>query len=191
MGEMLVDSVQASDETLLRLIALQREDALAALYDRYSRLIFSVALHIVQDRHSAEEITLDVFTRVWDHAAGYQPELAKVTTWMTRMARNRAIDFLRRERVRPEQYSVSWSQLFAEPPAPDNPEARTELALLQRRVRAALAELPDAQRQVLALAYFRGLSHSQIAAALDVPLGTVKGRIRIGMQKLRAALEEP
>lgn len=175
---------------LIELIAQRNEQALAELYDRYHRLIFSLAINVVGRQEEAEEITLDVFTSVWEKAHTYQPELAKVNTWLTRMARNRAIDVLRRENVRPMKYSVSWANVSPEPAASDqSPELITQQEDDKHRVRQAIASLPDTQKEVLALAYFKGYSHSDIAKALDIPLGTVKGRIRSGMQKLRTILQ--
>ena len=180
------------DEALVRLIALRRSDALSALYDRYNRLVFSLALHVVGDRETAEEITQDVFYRVWENAATYRADQAKLTTWMTSITRNRAIDILRKRRVRPERDSLDWEDagLDGSPTQSENPEELTDLALQQQRVRLAISALPVDQRQVLSLAYFQGLSHSQIAEKLDQPLGTVKTRIRLAMQRLREVLQD-
>jgi RNA polymerase sigma-70 factor (ECF subfamily) len=109
------------------------------------------------------------------------------------MTRYRAIDVLRREGVRPERNSISWAELTIEPISPnrnDNPEAAAATNLRKQRIRAAIAELPIEQQQVLALAYFKGHSHSQIAKILDKPIGTVKTRIRLAMQKLRWLLKD-
>jgi RNA polymerase sigma-70 factor (ECF subfamily) len=164
---------------------------LDALYDRYNRLVFSVALNAVGDRATAEEITLDVFTRVWEKAATYQAERAQVNTWLTSIARHRAIDVLRRWRVRPEQHSVEWAEVSAaDTPNVSGPEAAVERRLQRASVRRALAALPEEQRQAIALAYFQGLSHSEIAEAVNAPLGTVKTRVRLGMQKLRQMLAD-
>ena len=180
-----------NDETLVRLAASAHQDALAELYDRYSRLVFSLALNIVGDRAAAEEITLDVFTRVWQKADTYRPEQAKVTTWLTSIARYRSIDVLRRKGSRPEQHSVGWAEVSPDDmPSTDGPEQATELALERQRVQAAIAELPPDQKQALALAYFVGYTHREIAEALDQPLGTVKTRIRLAMHKLRQMLQD-
>ena len=180
---------QLEDPVLIDLIIQKNEDALGELYDRYHRLIYSIALNVVGRPEDAEEITLDVFTRVWSKATTFRSERAKVTTWLTRMARNRAIDLLRREGVRPMKHSVSWAQVSPEPAADiDRPEAAADLAMQKERVRAAITTLPDAQKEVLALAYFKGYSHSEIARELDIPLGTAKARIRSGMMKLRTLL---
>jgi RNA polymerase sigma-70 factor (ECF subfamily) len=179
------------DSKLIELIIQKNEAALGELYDRYHRLTFSLALNIVGTRDDAEEITLDVFVRIWQKAGSYQAERAKVTTWLTRMTRNRAIDVLRREEVRPMKHSISWAQLTSEPvDATDNPEVSATISLEMQRVLAAMSTLPENQQQVLALAYFKGYTHSQIARLLDLPLGTAKARIRSGMRQLRALLLE-
>jgi RNA polymerase sigma-70 factor, ECF subfamily len=181
-----------SDEVLIRLIVLRRSDALSALYDRYNRLVFSLALHVVGDRETAEEITQDVFYRVWENASTYRSEQAKLTTWMTSITRNRGIDILRKRQVRPERNALDWETagLDSHPGNSDDPEELTDLAIQQQRVRFAISALPVDQRQILALAYFQGLSHSQIAERLDQPLGTVKTRIRLAMQRLRDLLKD-
>jgi RNA polymerase sigma-70 factor, ECF subfamily len=187
----LVNYTNFDDASLIGLIVEQEADALAALYDRYSRLVFSVVRYIVSDGRTAEEVTLDVFTIVWRKAGRYDSKRATVSVWLTTIARHRAIDVLRRERVRPDLHSLSLSEMNVEPPAAGhNPETTTEMVLERNRVRSALAELPLEQRQAIALAYFRGQSQSEIAATLNQPLGTVKTRIRLGLQKLRRMLEE-
>lgn len=177
------------DLTLVRLIAEGETAALSELYDRYNRLIFSIALAVVGDEATAAEITLDVFTRVWQRAASYRPEQARVTTWLTAITRYHAIDVLRRQNVRPEAHSLSLDGLLPQPTAGDL-EGDVELALQRQRVQAAVAQLPADQQEVLALAYFKGYSHQQIANLLKQPLGTVKTRIRSAMQKLRHLLAE-
>ena len=177
------------DHALINLIAQQHDSALGELYDRYSRLLFSVAYRVVGDQGTAEEITLDVFTRVWTNAHTYQVDKAKVSTWITRMARNRAIDMLRQEEVRPLKHSVSWAEASPEPKSSGGgPEDAAQLSLQQQRVRSAVGSLSDQQQEVLALAYFKGYTHQEISRHLDLPLGTVKGRIRAGMKKLRLLL---
>jgi RNA polymerase sigma-70 factor (ECF subfamily) len=179
------------DQTLIRLVARAHADALGVLYERYSRLVFSLAWNLVGDQATAEEITLDVFTRIWEKAETYRPEQAKVSTWLTSIARYRSIDMLRRRGSRPEQHSVGFAELDSDDlSSADGPEEAAELAMQQQRVRAAIAVLPSEQIQVLALAYFRGYSHREIAAVLNQPLGTVKTRIRLAMQKLRDLLLE-
>lgn len=187
-GARLVDDRTLSDELLLQRIVARHEASLSLLYDRYARLLFSIAFGVVGDRSIAEEVTLDVFTRVWEKGHTYEREKAQVRTWLTRLARNRAIDRLRREQVRPMHSSLSWAEVGVEPEAEGNPETSAHLALQRQQIREALATLPVEQRDALALAYFGGLSHSEIANELDLPLGTVKSRIRAGMEKLRDIL---
>jgi RNA polymerase sigma-70 factor (ECF subfamily) len=186
-----VDYSALDDETLVRLIGHAQADALNTLYDRYNRLVYSLALNIVGDRHTAEEITLDVFARIWDRARTYRADQAKVSTWMTSITRYRAIDELRRREARPEQRSIEWDEVSPSAvPVLNGPEATAEAAFRHQRVRAAVAELPEEQQRVLALAYFKGYTHREIADALNQPLGTVKTRIRLAMQKLRELLRE-
>jgi len=184
-----VDYSTLDDETLVRLAARDHQDALGELYERYSRLVFSLALNVVGDRATAEEITLDVFTRVWEKAETYRSDQAKVSTWLTSITRYRSIDVLRRRGSRPEQHSLDWTEVSPDHiPGVEGPEEATVLALQRQRVRAAIAALPPDQKQALALAYFKGYTHREISEILDQPLGTVKTRIRLAMQKLRDML---
>jgi RNA polymerase sigma-70 factor (ECF subfamily) len=179
------------DESLLRLIARSQENALSELYDRYNRLVYSVALNTLGSPEQAEEVTQDVFLRVWRKAATYQPEQGKVITWIASIARNCAIDMLRRQKVRPEGNLIEWGGEEAfDPPTAFDVEGEVETWQSQRRVRQAVAQLPEAQRQALAYAFFQGYSHSEIANLLNEPLGTVKTRIRLAMEKLRQVLRE-
>jgi RNA polymerase sigma-70 factor (ECF subfamily) len=180
------DYVRYDDERLIRLIAQANEEALAQLYDRYNRLVFSLALAIVNDRLTAEEITLDVFMRVWQKAGTYRADQAKVSTWLTHIARHHAIDILRRRSVRPDYYAAPWEDATLPAGSPQqDPEESAELSLRRKRIHAALARLPLDQKQALMLAYFGGYTHQQIAEALKQPLGTVKTRLRLALQKLR------
>ncbi len=189
-GELPAAMVQLEDTDLIGLIIKKDETALGELYDRYHRLVFSIALNVVGRPEDAEEITLDIFARVWEKANTYDSEQARVTTWLVRMTRNRSIDMLRREAVRPMKHSVGWADISSEPVAEnDSPETLAQMAMQKKRVRNAVASLPDDQKEVLGLAYFKGLSHSEIARELNLPLGTVKGRIRSSMQKLRTLLQ--
>ncbi len=186
-----MDYSTLDDRTLVGLIELRRADALSELYDRYHRLVFSVAFNSVGDYGTAEEITQDVFVRVWEKAATYRVSLGQVNTWLSSIARHRSIDVFRRRSSRPESRSTTWDELpgWALPNV-EGPEERAILAIQQQRVRASIAQLPEEQQQVLGLAYFKGYTQRQIAEMLDQPLGTVKTRIRLAMQKLRAQLQE-
>jgi len=185
-----MDYTRLDDETLLHLIARSQEQAVSELYDRYCRLVYTVALNAIADPARAEEITQDVFVRVWENARTYRSDQGRVVNWLTSIARNRAIDVFRRSRVRRENLHISWD--VAEdlnPPAPQNVEADADLVQRQRQVRWAVTQLPEEQKQALGLAFFQGLSHLEVADALGEPLGTVKTRIRLGMQKLRSLLQ--
>lgn len=181
---------QVDDEILIRLISQSDKEvsgqALSELYDRYSRLVYSLAYHIVGDGAVAEEIIQDVFVRVWDKANTYRVNEAKVSTWLSSIARNRAIDVLRKQSVRPEHHSIGLDEVsYFELQAQNNPEESTEMSLRREKVHAAIKILPEEQLEALSLSYFYGLSHSQIADILDEPLGTIKTRIRLAMQKLK------
>jgi RNA polymerase sigma-70 factor (ECF subfamily) len=186
-----VDYKKFDDAALLRLIARTQEQALGELYDRYRRLVYSMALNATGDAGLAEEITQDVFLRVWNKAETYRPEQGKVVTWLSSIARYRSIDLLRRQAIRPEGNRAAWTEEGNSLPS-DGPDIEGEVMISQRKqkVRRAINQLPAEQRQALAYAYFQGYSHSEIAEALNEPLGTVKTRIRLAMQKLRNLLQE-
>ena len=184
------NKAKVEDIQLIRQIARAQSNALQELYDRYNRLVFSVAFAIVGDRGIAEEITLDVFVQVWKRAGTYRQERAKVSTWLIAITRNHSIDILRWQKSRPEADSLSWDGISLQNgPAAHNLEEQVESTMERERVRTALSQLPQDQRETLVMAYFRGYTQSQISEALGQPLGTIKTRIRLGMQKLRKLLE--
>lgn len=186
-----MDYRKLDDNALMRMMAGRQEDSLGELYNRYGRLVFSVALNVLGDEALAEEVTQDVFLRVWDKAITFDSDLGKVSTWLARVTRNRAIDVLRSRRKRPEGNLAGFTIDDAlDLPAPNNVEGEVEQVHRQARVRQAMAQLPEPQRRALAYAYLFGYSHSQIAEALDEPLGTVKTRIRMAMHTLRNLLAE-
>jgi RNA polymerase sigma-70 factor, ECF subfamily len=178
------------DPSLIRLITQGQVDAISELYDRYGRMLYSLALNSIGDAAVAEEIVQDVFVRVWEKAGTYDARIAKVSTWLTSIARHRVIDEFRRGKRRLDKTSISWTEL-----TPIHglygrgPEEEAELSFQNQLVRQALNNLSPGEREALALAYFKGYSHSEIAQHLGVPLGTVKTRIRMGMQKLRLILK--
>ena len=179
------------DATLVQWIAKAETGALEELYDRYNRLVFSVALAILSDSSIAEEVTLDVFVRVWKGASTYQQERAKVSTWLAAITRYHAIDVLRGQRTKLDQKSLYLNDLpWQKESDLPNPQEDMENDMQWARIRRAVDELPADQREALLLAYFKGYSHRQIADLLDEPLGTVKTRIRLAMQKLRDILSE-
>ncbi len=185
-----MDYTRFDDPALLALIAQGHENAISELYDRYSRLVFSVALNALGDSARAEEVTQDVFLRVWEKAASYRSDMGRVATWLCSISRNRSIDLYRQSRARQEILQVSWEQgEDFDPPAPQNIENDFDVRQRQRLVRWAISQLSPEQKQALGLAYFQGLSHSEISQALGEPLGTIKTRIRLGMQKLKQILQ--
>ncbi len=195
-----MDYTSLDDASLLSMIAAARDEpipteALGALYDRYGRLVYTVAIHVVGDAETAEEVTQDVFVRVWEGAHTYRADMAKVSSWLVSICRHRAIDELRRRGVRPEKDSAGWPDDIGLDtmdglPVFDGPEDLVEDRLQRSGIRQVINTLPPEQREALGLAYFKGLSHSQIAELLGEPLGTVKSRIRQAMQKVRDALIE-
>jgi RNA polymerase sigma-70 factor, ECF subfamily len=158
------DYARYDDERLIRLVVQLRPEALDQLYERYSRLVFGLALMIVGDRSTAEEITLDVFMRVWQKAASYRADQAKVSTWLTHIARHHAIDVLRRQAVRPDQSALSLDEISPNGVVQaQDPQQLAEHLLLRERVRRAISRLPAEQMQALMLAYFGGYTQTQIA----------------------------
>lgn len=185
-----MDYSQLDDRALFARIAITDEQALSVLYDRYSRLVFSLAYQAVGDIALAEEITQDVFMRVWEKADTYNPKYGKATTWMASIARNRAIDIYRRQRVRPEGHRAAWDpDTGPDLPGLQDVEAEYEQTRRGAAVRQALGTLPEDQRLALAYAYFLGYTQREIAEELNEPLGTIKTRIRLAMNKLRDLLE--
>ena len=179
------------DATLIQQIAKAETGALEELYDRYNRLVFGVAMAILSDASMAEEVTLDVFVRVWKGASTYQPQRAKASTWLAAIARHHAIDVLRGQRSKLDQKSLYLNDLpWQKASDLSGPQEDLENNIQRARIRQAVDELPADQREALMLAYFKGYSHRQIADLLEEPLGTVKTRIRIAMQKLRDILSE-
>lgn len=179
------------DKQLIRLIDQAQSEALNELYDRYNRLVYSVAFAIVGDPSVAEEITLDVFVQVWKRAGTYQPDRAKVSTWLIAITRHHAIDILRWQKSRPETDNLNWDGISLQNgPSVHNLEEDVERTMQREHIQEALAQLPDDQRKALVLAYFKGYTQSEISEALEQPLGTIKTRIRLAMQKLRKILDK-
>jgi RNA polymerase sigma-70 factor (ECF subfamily) len=165
-------------------------DALADLYDRHAGIVFGLARRIVLRPEDAEEVVQDVFAQVWRQAPRYAGERASVAGWLVMLTRARAIDRLRARRARPdEDRGEAPSAALPLSSADPDPEAATLSAEQVRQVGSVFATLPDPQRVLLGLAYFEGLSHSEIAARTGVPLGTVKTRIRSAMETLRQTLD--
>jgi RNA polymerase sigma-70 factor (ECF subfamily) len=190
-----VDYSELDDTALVALIARRDEGALSALYDRYSRLAFSLAMRIVGERALAEEITADAFVSLWRAAGSFTEERGRFVTWLLSVVRHRAIDELRRLNVRPEGTSVELNEALQSTALPDGLDDLMDVRQRQVIVRSALASLPAPQREALELAYFGGLTQQEIADKTGTPLGTIKTRIRLGLLKMRDELrrlnEEP
>ena len=173
--------------SLIKKVAGGDQSALTTLYDSTNRLIFGLILRIVTDRATAEEVLLDVYTQVWRQALNYDTTRGAPLAWMMTIARSRSIDRLRSGKH--EQQGKEPLDSIGEVTSNTvNPEEATVNSERQRIVRTALETLSAEQREVIELAYFSGLSHSEIALRLGQPLGTVKTRTRLGMMKLRDAL---
>jgi RNA polymerase sigma-70 factor (ECF subfamily) len=172
---------------LIKRVAEGDQFALNQLYDSTNRLVFGLVLRILNDRSTAEEVLLDVYTQVWRQSALYDRSRGAPLAWIVTIARSRAIDRLRSGRV--EQQSKEPLEAIGEIRATSlSPEESTFSSERQRLIRSALDELSPEQREVIELAYYSGLSHTEIAAKLNQPLGTVKTRTRLGMMKLRETL---
>lgn len=183
-------AIRARDQDLISLVeqvAAGDQAALATLYDTTNRLVYGLILRVLGDVSSAEEVLLDVYTQVWRQAASYDAGRGTPLAWLTTIARSRAIDRLR-SGWQDQQRKESLETLGDAASAAANPEETTVASERQRLVRAALEKLSPEQREVIELAYYSGLSHSEIAEKLNQPLGTVKTRTRLGMMKLREAL---
>lgn len=173
------------DEDLLHAIARNDEAALATIYDRYRLILFGLVLRILHDREEAEDCLQEVFLQVWRRAADFDKSRGRAFTWLVTIARSRALDRLRASGSR-----VRLATEVAQVPHDEVGDAAEEAVQSEQGdiVRAALAELPEEQRRTLLLAYFEGLTQTEIAARLGDPLGTVKTRMRSGMGKLRELL---
>ncbi|PWU05886.1 MAG: hypothetical protein C5B51_13450 [Terriglobia bacterium] len=172
----------------LLLVAAGDQSALAAFYDESSQLVYSLVLRVLGDVADAEEVAMDVYTQVWKSAGTYDDSRGNVTAWLMTLARNRAIDRLRSRNTR-LQKEAPLPEAFDFPASSISPERETQETQRRRRVAAALQTLSPEQREVVQLAFFSGLTHSELATRLQQPLGTVKTRIRMGMMKLREQLE--
>ena len=176
---------QATDQELLALVARSDDIALAELYDRYGGVAYGLALRILRDDGLAQDAVQDAFLAVWRSAAGFLPERAKPSTWILTLVHRRAVDLVRREQRRrteplePEQHPAT---------GPSDEEAAVRF--YRRAVQDALGQLPADQRQAIELAYYGGLSQSEVAERLGQPLGTIKSRTFAGLTRLRELLRE-
>jgi RNA polymerase sigma-70 factor, ECF subfamily len=170
---------------------VQRDStALETLYDRYGRPVYSLVLRIAQHPSSAEEIVQDVFLQVWRRADRFQATRGPLEPWLFTMARNRALDHLRLKREKQRRREDSDSEIFPTAVVHPDPEGEIDRSRRAEKVRALMNSLPEAQRRAIELAFFEGMSHSEIAASMGEALGTVKSWIRGGLLKLRESLGE-
>jgi RNA polymerase sigma factor (sigma-70 family) len=185
MNPMARDLVHLSDEALVALVARGEEDALAALYDRFGRTAYGLALRVVRDAELAEDVVQEAFLSLWRTAGRFVPERARAGTWLLTLVHRRAVDLVRREERRRAEPIES---------APEAADAAAEkapwLRLERERVQAALASLPDAQREAIELAYYGGFTQAELADRLGQPLGTIKSRMFAGLARLGELLRD-
>jgi RNA polymerase sigma factor (sigma-70 family) len=177
------------DVSLLTRIAQGDQAALSALYDRYAKIIYAFAWKSLRSVEESEEVVMDVFAQVWRIGDRYDAQKGRVDTWLFTIARSRILDRVRKlQRTQPAT-TFSTDAVEIQPKA-DSVDLFEEVFIAERRnrVMAAMKTLPDQQRLVIELAYYQGLSHSQIAAQTGISLGTVKTRIRLGLNKLKSIL---
>lgn len=180
---------QTQDIALMQQISQQDQTALSQLYDRYARLMYSLAYRMLGTAEEAEEVVLDAFSQVWRTAQRYDAKKGKVDSWLFLLTRSRALDRLRRRKR--EFNVVEAATCAAQVPlttAPATPEENLLITDRRQQVKAALAQIPRDQQEVIELAYYQGLSQSQIAKQTGISLGTVKTRIRLGLSKLKGLL---
>jgi RNA polymerase sigma-70 factor, ECF subfamily len=186
-----VDYPDLPDEELMARLSYRDIKAFETLYDRYGTLVYSTALRVVADAHLAEDIAQETFLRLWRMPEHYVAQRGRFVTWLLSVVRNRAVDQVRtRGRRRKREMAPTESGPERELAASDStdPALAAQLADERKMVRKALGALPAEQRQVIEMAYYGGYTQQEIAALLSQPLGTVKTRIRLGMQKMKAAL---
>lgn len=190
MGSMTqnVPPESVRDEELLARVVQRQEAALGILYDRYARLVYTIALRITGDRQNAEEVVQDVFQNVWQTAISFQPGLGSFSSWLSSVARHRAIDATRSKRERARGREQALDTVLPFHAETSQPEREVAQMALREEIREALQTLPDNQRQPIELAYYGGMTRAEIASILGEPLGTVKTRLRLGLIKLRDLL---
>jgi len=185
------DASQEQDSLLVRLIQQKDESALSLLYDGKGRLVYSLAYNIVKNDMDAEEVTQEVFVRIWEKAATFDPERGSLQAWITTMTRRLAID-----KTRSRLYKARGREMSIDASEPDAPsfdlpgrgQKDLEVGVQAREVMDALQQLDVQYREVIKLSYYEGLSHARIAERLEMPLGTVKSRLREAVAQLRREL---
>ena len=180
------------DAELVARVAAGDQEAIGHIYDRFGQAVYSLCLRIVHEGATAEELTQEVFVRLWRSAASFDAAKGRLSTWLLRIAHNLSLNEVRRRQSRPVTApDTDWeteAAALADTSVDADPAGSIWLRERATAVRTALAQLPEPQRKAIELAYFGGLSQPEVAAALGDPLGTVKSRIRAGMQRLRELL---
>lgn len=197
-GDELKARLEWTDEALMAGVSTHDEYAFVVLYDRYVDLVYSTSLRILADNQLAEDSTQDVFVRLWRRPETFQPQRGRFLSWILSVARHRAVDELRLRgrRRRREVASIGFPDedchYYMQPQTgpSDDPLVAAQLTEERATVREALRAIPAEQRRALELAYFGGLTQQEIAIVLCEPLGTIKTRMRLGMQKLRRSLQD-
>lgn len=179
-----------ADEDLMTLVDRKDPGAFEVFYERHGGAAYSLAHRIVGERQMAEDVTQEAFLSIWRSRAPFDPARGSVRSWSLGIVRNRAIDALRRHAGNAPKLDLDDDAALDVQRAPESTDAEAIRRDTARHVRGALGELPDEQSRVIELAYFGGFSHSEIAEMLGMPLGTVKGRMRLGLEKVRASLAE-
>ncbi|MGZ5375358.1 MAG: RNA polymerase sigma factor [Solirubrobacterales bacterium] len=179
-----------ADEDLMPLVAAKDPIAFEVFYDRHGGAAYSLAYRIVGNSQSAEDVTQEALISIWRSGARFDRARGSVRGWTLGIVRNRAIDLLRRDSGRAPKLAFDSEEVLERRPSEDLTDVEALRRETAREVRGALSGLPDDQSRVIQLAFFGGFSHSEIATMLNQPMGTIKGRMRLGMEKIRAALAE-
>jgi RNA polymerase sigma-70 factor, ECF subfamily len=177
-----------ADEELMQMVAANDADAFEVVLERHADAAFSLAYRICGRRSLAEDVAQEAFLTLWRSGARYDPMRGSVRTWALRIVHNRAVDALRRSGVH-ERRRVSDEGIEESIEAPERTDSQAIDNAVSHEICGALGELPEEQRRVIELAYFGGFTHIEIASMLNTPVGTVKGRMRLGLQKLRGHLQ--
>ena len=179
-----------ADEDLMPLVAAKDPIAFEVFYDRHGGAAYSLAYRIVGSAQAAEDVTQEALLSIWRSGARFDRARGSVRGWTLGIVRNRAIDLLRRDSGRAPKLAFDSEEILERRPSEDLTDVEALRRETAREVRGALSGLPDDQSRVIQLAFFGGFSHSEIATMLNQPMGTIKGRMRLGMEKIRAALAE-
>jgi RNA polymerase sigma-70 factor (ECF subfamily) len=188
---MQLDQLQRlGDEDLMPLVAEKDARAFEVFYDRHGGAAYSLAYRVVGDRQRAEDVTQEAFLSIWRSGARFDRARGSVRAWTLGIVRNRAIDALRREAAKAPRLDFDDEGVLEGQPAKELTDAEALRRETARELRGALSELPGDQSKVIELAYFGGFSHSEISKMLGEPLGTIKGRMRLGLEKIRLGMAE-